>query len=117
MTQRHLAIASYRLILVALCIAAGSCNSGKTNAMGDEGQSCYPNKTCNAGLNCIADICTRLSDAQIGDYKQVGDHKLTDSITGRDGGSDLSKVVPDVGPVSRNVGRDKCVRRGQTANV
>lgn len=51
-----------RLGLVPLTLAASlapGCGSGSGGA-GAEGQACYPNGTCDAGLTCASDLCVSL---------------------------------------------------------
>jgi hypothetical protein len=44
--------------LLALCsLVVSACGDDAVDPQGDEGQSCYPNDTCNQGLTCEAGIC------------------------------------------------------------
>jgi hypothetical protein len=45
-------------LLVTLAVACGACDDAPPPAMGGEGDPCYPNGTCDEGLECDeADIC------------------------------------------------------------
>ncbi|HSW59455.1 MAG TPA: hypothetical protein VLJ60_01585, partial [bacterium] len=37
-------------------------DSDSVPLMGAEGGPCYPNKTCNDGLQCLSDLCVEIPD-------------------------------------------------------
>lgn len=39
---------------------------GSAAKVGDRGQACYPNQTCNTGLSCVDSFCVRLGEAGSG---------------------------------------------------
>jgi hypothetical protein len=72
------------LVLGALGAAGlGACSSSQ----GGEGQACYPNGTCNAGLTCLSKLCVNAGSPD-GGNPDAGN-------SGQDGGN-----TPDAGPPS-----------------
>ncbi len=55
--------------LTGLIAVVGACSSG---SQGTEGQSCFPNGTCNAGLTCLSNLCVN-AGADAGNDAAVGD--------------------------------------------
>jgi hypothetical protein len=47
-------------VLVGLALATASAIWSCTTGQGGEGQACYDNKTCNAGLTCASQLCVHL---------------------------------------------------------
>lgn len=56
--MRALSVASGLVVVFGL-LALSSC----TPAEGGDGQACYPNSTCNAGLSCVASVCVATVDS------------------------------------------------------
>jgi hypothetical protein len=51
-------LAATLAVLLSLSAACGSGDSDATEREGAQGQACYANDTCNAGLKCVKDRCT-----------------------------------------------------------
>jgi hypothetical protein len=84
------------LVVVAITITVASCNS-----QGAEGQSCYPNGTCNAGLTCASDLCVNVG-------ADGGDASTSDAGTGdagtKDGGDASATEAGSCGCVTPDAG-------------
>ena len=61
------------------CYPNGTCNAGLVcelevcvDTTGTEGGACYPNMSCNAGLECVGDICQPIRQADAGSSPDAG---------------------------------------------
>ena len=60
--MKHFVFFGFLLAIGELASCSSSGGHSGTGA-GGEGQACYPNGTCNAGLTCASHLCVRLPDA------------------------------------------------------
>ncbi|HNT27292.1 MAG TPA: hypothetical protein PKH10_03840 [bacterium] len=65
-------------------------NDTTTPAVGSEGGPCYPNGTCNDGLQCLSDICVEMPDA-LNDETTADE----DEIATEDAPDKTESVIPD----------------------
>jgi hypothetical protein len=98
------AVTLFASILLAgvLCLAV-ACSSGKLVDAGPDGSvptqgmergPCYPNATCNAGLECLSDLCVR-SGADASRASPDSDATTGDDVSGDAGGPPMPG--PDAG--------------------
>ncbi|HOW51477.1 MAG TPA: SBBP repeat-containing protein [bacterium] len=71
MTKTILGFAVLMLLLVAGCESnpSNQNDADTTPAVGTEGGPCYPNGTCNDGLQCLSGLCVEMPDALTDDEK------------------------------------------------
>lgn len=59
--MRHLLLMVF-VLAIGEFVASCSSDGVSGSSPGQEGQSCYPNGTCNAGLTCASHLCVQLPD-------------------------------------------------------
>ncbi|MBU1240889.1 hypothetical protein KKF84_08170 [Myxococcota bacterium] len=49
------------IVLLIVALGAISCDDDSADPQGSEGAACYPNQTCDTGLDCISGLCVNLT--------------------------------------------------------
>jgi hypothetical protein len=104
-----------RLLWIGFVAAAAACSSA--TSAGGEGQHCYGNDTCNAGLVCTSRRCVKAQDGAAGaDGAAGGDGAAgatasdggedADGAAGSDGAADATDAMDAVLPVDADAATD-----------
>ena len=70
------------LFALFLMISCGGDDPETEAAQGEEGGKCYPNRTCNDGLECSEGLCVKTADS--GDTQDPSDADSSDSVSDDD---------------------------------